>query len=368
MIYSPVAILRHLQLYLPKLTNLFSDETSVNAEIVAGDPQTLSITCVGHGYTTGMSITTTNGLLDNGINAVSQFTEPDGTKILRFTTNVPHDLTEGFEDNLDDGKLELQGFTDSQFNGFFTLYGVPSRTTFEIANDNLPVLNGNEVLRENRSVGVNDTFIISNVPDVDTIEIELTGIPEFDIKDVFGLKVVDRTRIDIVADWDRAQKKYTKQLTEKLWLFIIMENVIASKDRKVESDANQTQTAQNPQRIKNVGAFSLNVAIPTVNDIGAAEAVQLVYETIYPIMLKVMAGVELEMFGNAPYLTTLTGHGAVLYNSAYYAHNFTFEQVYETTSEDTFTNNFFKSVAFRRINISFSELQDGSYLLLDQEA
>jgi hypothetical protein len=362
MVYSPRAVLKHLQTYIPRLTNLFTNEQSVSAVIVAGSPQILRITYPSHGKIAGQEINTINGLLDNGIASVTQ---PEAG-ILRIVVNVPHDLTLGFEDNLtDETKVELQGFTDSQFNGFFVLDSVISSTIFEIQHPNTPTLNGNEVLRENRSYGVNGAFEISAVPDVDTFDIELTGRPEFDIKSVYGLVVVNGYRMDYVADWDRAQQKYTKQLADNLWLFIIMENVIASKDRNIESDANQTKTAQNEQRIKNVGEFSINVSIPTKEDIGAGNAVQLAYEIVYPIILKVMAGVPLETFGNSNYVTTLISHGAVLYNNAYYAHNFTFEYVYETISEDTFINNFFESVAFRRINISFAEKQDGSFLLLD---
>lgn len=372
MIYSPLAIVRHLQVYLPKITNLFTNETSVDSTIVAGSPQTLRITLNNHGYSVGNNIVTVNGLLDNGINAVSQSTEPDGTKILRYTTNVNHDLTEDYTDNLTNGQIELRGFTDSQFNGFFDLYGVPSANTFEIVNDNIPTLNGNEVLRENRSIGVNDIFEITAIPDANTIDIELTGRPEFDIKDVFDLRVMNRLnsyRIDYCADWQRAQDKYTKQSDQdNLWLYVIMEDVLASKDRRIESDASQTNTYQNTQRIKNIGTFSINVIIPTKNDIGGGDAVQLSYETLYEIFLKVLSGVPFETFDNAKYVTTMISHGPVAYEKAYYAHNFTFEQVYEVVNEDMWTNNFYESVAFRRINISFAEEQDGSFLLLDEEA
>lgn len=366
MIYSPELILRHLQTYIPQVTNLFTNEISIDAEIQDGTPQKLVITYANDNLVAGNTIALAGGLLDNGINSATQYTEPDGTEILRLTTNVQHDLTFGYNDNLTDAKIELQGFTDPGLNGFFEIVSIPDTTSFEIETSINPTLNGNEVLRENREIGVNGIFEIASKTTT-TMTILLDDVPELDLKPVYGLKIIDGYNISVVANWKRAEEIYTKQLPDINWLFIIMQDVFASKDRNFASDATVTNTNQNEQRIKNIGTFVLNVVIPTAeNDLSAANAVQLCYAQIYEILLRVMGGVTFETFDQAKYITTLISHGQVVYNRAYYAHSYEFEFVYETTRQETFSDNFIKSSAFRRIDISFAEAQDGSNIVLPQ--
>jgi hypothetical protein len=365
MVYSPEAILNHLKIYLPLVTDLFTDKTQVVGNIVAGSPQILRITRANHGKSVGNTVKFADSKLDNGINAVSDFVD-NGNIILRFTTNVAHDLTMNYDDNLTDGLLELRGFTDSSLNGFFDLYDVPSSTIFEIIATVVPTLNGNEVLRENRQYGVNESYIISDVPDANTYDVELTGLPTFDTKEVYNLYEVDNYRMSIISTWERAQEIYTKQDPADLWLYLIMENVILSKDRRTESDAVNTNTTQNVLRNRYIGQFSLNVVIPTPQELAAVEAVQISYDEVYLALLAVMSGVKIETF-ETNFLTTMISHGMVRYNHAYYAHNYTFEQTYDATYEDQFVAQFQKTVAFRRINISFADKQDGSNIILDEE-
>ncbi len=363
--YSPQLILSHLQEYLPQLTDAFTNETAVNAGIKAGSPQVLRIVYNSHTYNIGDSIILAGSKLDNGINNVQQFFE-DGTSILRFTTNVKHDLTEDYDENLTDGKVELTGFTDSGLNDFFTLYAVPSSTTFEIEYPTLPTLNGNETLREIRELGVNGTFEVTDVPDANTIDIDLVDRPEFDIKDVPNLKVIDSYRIMIVADWNRAKELYTKQSIDDLYLFIIMEDVDISKERRLENDAAASNTAQNELRVKNICRFTLDVVIPTQNAVDGSQAVQLAYDELYTILLAVMAGAPLGSDENSKYISTLTSHGPVEdFNAAYYAHGYSFEYIFEYTFENTFIGVFGNTTAFRRINISFADKQDGSNIILE---
>jgi hypothetical protein len=366
MIYSPNVIITHLKEYLPQITDLFTEQTVVGGIVVAGSPQILRVIKSGHGKSVGNTVIFTNSKLDNGISAVSQFTEPDGTDVLRFTTNVNHDLTEGYTDNLESGQIELRGFTDSSFNGFFELYGVPAPNMFEIVSSTLPVLNGNELLREPRQIGLNDTFLVSNIVDVNTYEVELISLPTFDTLPVYNLVEIDGYRMSIESSWERVEEIYTKEIPTGYWLYLIMENVVMSKDRTIESDANATNTTQNQLRSRYIGQFSLNVLIPTSAELGGGNAVQLAYETIYPVLLAVMTGVKFETF-DTTFLTTMIGHGMVKYNRAYYAHNYTFEIVFDSTYEDSFIGQFQKTVPFERIDISFADKQDGSNIILIEE-
>ena len=194
-IFSPLPIVKHLKEFLPQLTDLFCDKISVAAEIITGTPQILRITEVAHGSSVGDKIVITDSLINNKITSVSQFTDADGTEILRFTTRSEHDLTFEYEDNLTDGKIQISGFTDTGLNTSFALYGVPSRNTFEIIYDTLPTLNGSEVLTEIWEIGLNEQLEISNIISVDVYEIELTDKPIYDLLPLPVINVVKQFRI-----------------------------------------------------------------------------------------------------------------------------------------------------------------------------
>lgn len=362
MFFSPVAILDHLKIYLPRITDLFSTNTDVSAEIIDGDPQILRITKTAHGLAAGQEIITVNGLIDNSIISVSDAGDVGTDKILRFTTLKDHDLTFG-----DDLFIQLDGFTDSGLNGTFSLYSVASRKIFEIVYSSIPTLNGNEVLREEWENGINGKFEISSITS-NTFDIELTNKPEYTPGQVQNLQIVESFRMSIVADFNRAEQLYTESATDKHWLFVIMNSAATSKDRTIESDAISTSTAQNPQRLKIINTFFINIILNTTNDLAAANASQAAWSDIMIYLLSALSGITFETFGNSNYVTTMIDHAQIEYNNAYYGHSYQFEYVYEITDVDNFTQQFIVSRSFRDDFLSFQELQDGSNINLDDES
>lgn len=357
MLFSPEAILDILKIYLPRLTDLFSTNTPVTAEIIDGTPQTLRIIKASHGLSPGDEIVTIDGIIDNSITAVQDV----GGGILRFITNTEHDLT--FGETL---SVDLSGFTDSGLNNTFSLASVPSRNIFEIEYPTLPTLNGNEILREDWSNGINGIFTIDSVT-VSSFDILLTGKPTFQPGVVNGLKVVDSYRMSIAADFNRALDMYTETNSNQNWLFVIMNESSANKDRNNESDAIATNTSQNSQRIKMINTFSINTIITTVNDIAGADASQKSWTDILVYFMSVISGKTFETFGNSNFVVTMINHGQADYRKGFYAHNYSFEYVYEITDVETFTQKYIVSRAFRDNKISFAEIQDGSNINLDDE-
>ncbi len=354
--YSPEAILNHLMQYLPRLTDRFSDNSTVTGEIVAGDPQVLKITDNAHGLSADDKIVLIDGKIDNDITAVQD--NGDGT--LRFTTAEPHDLTQDYT-----GTIELSGFTDSGLNTEFTLVAVPSRTLFEITYGTLPTLNGNEVLREDWEIGINGLFIIDRVIDTDTYEIDLTGKPPFTPQTVPVLKRAKDFNISICVTADRASEIYQQAGTGKNWIYIIMGVSNIAKDRNISSDPVQLNTAATESRPINMNNFSLNVYFDTTNDLAGAEASQLAFQDIYVILLAVVSGIKFDDFNESNYITTLINHEPDLYTKSFYSHMYTFEYNFEITQEEQFLTQFIASRAFRDSGLSFNEQQTGSEIDLD---
>lgn len=357
--FSPKCILDHLYQYLPRLTDRFSDNAVVSAEIVAGDPQVLRVTDIAHGLLADDKVVLVDGKIDNNITAVVD--NGDGT--LRFTTDKPHDLTLDYTLT-----IELSGFTDSNFNSTFPLVAVPNRNLFEIESSSVPVLNGNEVLREEWEIGIDGLFIVSRKISDDIYEIDLIDKPEFTPQTVPILKRASNFNMGISIDAERAAALYTPQPdSSELWLFVIMGDSAASKDRTVKSDATMTNTNGQESRILMINTFSLIVFFPTEKETAGATASNLAWDEILKVMLAVGAGISFDDFGNSQYNTSLIDHGTGLYKNAFYSHVYTFEYNYLITQDQEFLTQFIESRAFRDNAISFSEPTEGSNIDLDEE-
>lgn len=358
--FSPNNILNHLYEYIPRLSDRFSDNALVSAQILAGTPQILRVTDNAHGLIAGDLVVLFDGKINNPIVNVEFFS---GDNILRFTTQGNHDLTQGYT-----VEVQLSGFTNPALNGTFPLIAVPNRNTFEIEGTALPTLNGNEVLTESRELGIDGLFTISNVVDVNTYDISLDGRPEFTIQTVPVLKRAKDFRMGVSVDARRAEALYTKQADkDHLWMFVIMGDATASKNRDLTSDANQTNTPGSSSRILLVNTFSLVVFYPTETETAAAIATDLSWNEILKLMLASTSGIKFEDFGNTNYITTLLDHGTSIYTNAYYSHAYTFEYNYQITQEQQFLTQFIESAAFRDIATSFDPSQDGSGVDLDNE-
>jgi hypothetical protein len=363
--FSPQTILNHLMEYIPRLSDRFTNNTVVEGYIIDGTPQTLRITEPAHGLTVGREVVLLDGRIKNPITAVELIADPVGGDVLRFTVTENHNLTEVYTPS-----VTLAGFTDSQFNGTFELVSVPSRLIFEISQSNLPTLTGGESLIEDWEVGINGNFIVNAVPSASTYEILLTDKPKFTPQTVPALeRAVGGFNMGIAIDLKRAEALYTKQASDKssLWLFVIMGDSAASKDRRALSDAIQGNTAGQSDRTLMINTFSILVIFPTDTETAGAEASQLAWEEIYQVMLASMSGVSFEDFGTSPFKTALIDHGSLKYNNSFYEHVYTFEYSYQVTQDQNYLTQFIESVPFRDNAISSNEADDGSNINLDDE-
>lgn len=361
--FSPASILTHFQTYLPRVTDKFSTNVSVSAEIADGDPQVLAVNETSHGLTEGTNVLFRDGVINNNIIGVQLFTDTAGN-VLRFTTQTGHDLTQDYNTE----SVTLSGFTDTGLNGTFSVIAVPSRTTFEIEYDTLPTLTGSEVLTEEWELGLNGVFEVSTVVDADNYTIDLTGYPEFTPGDVPVLTRVTELRMSVALDAERANASYTKQSDDdSLWLYIVMGDATASKSRDSRSDAVNNVNSQNVTRVTFVNTFSVLVFFPTSNQTLGGTASTQAWDEILRIMLKVGSSAKFDTFDVYDSLTTMTGHGSSQYLNGYYVHAYEFEYNYQTTNEEGFNTNFPETRAFRDIGLDLFTIAEGSTINLDEE-
>jgi hypothetical protein len=337
MAYSPAVLLRHLQEYLPRYTDLFSEQIPVAAVIIDDTVQKLRVTIPGHGLSTGNKVVLSSGRTVNRITGATVTLDAiANTYVMRCATAVNHDLTGGLFET-----VTIQGFTDTALDGDYAFLSSISSDMFEVEVpfDSLPA--GNLHVLENRSKGVNGALTITNVVDASTIDIDLLDTPLLDAQQVQGLIYSKNMRINVIANFERVKDIYSKEATaDTAWLYLIMGDVAASKDHELENDAIRTDTVQNAQKVKMVGDFALCVMLPTHNDPLGAYAINLCYTEVYAAIIKTIVGVKLDGF-LSQYVTSLTDHGPLEYVPSYYGHGYTIQFVYEEDLDSFhYANNF----------------------------
>jgi hypothetical protein len=306
---------------LPKYTDLFSDTLSISSINVSSGVATI-ITSVAHNLDTGDEVTLSEVKSQTPLNTVSQ----DGL-IFTFTSDE-HDLTYGWPEH---ETVELSGFTDSSWNGSFTLMDVPNRKTFKVQSTNtLPTLTGAERLLEVTNTGINGIY---SVTVVNSTTFTISGIS--DDGEYTGGKVYGNVRIAGAVDFNRAMEQYTENNFTDLWGFVVMHDADTSRDRNTFSDATATPVAGSTLRLRMVDGFSVYIFVNVSADIAAMEAIDICRDTLLAPILKTLFGVRFDSgVTGSDFSNIITGHGVALYNRAIYVHVYNFETSMDITQED----------------------------------
>lgn len=341
---TPNDIVLHLATYLPRVTERFSVlPIVVSSEVI--EANILSVNAVGHGFTAGTPLAVTSGFLNNSITNVQLANDE-----LTFTTQEDHDYT---SPDSPTQYVELDGFTASVYNGRHELVNVPNRRNIVInlpeGQISAPSLNGNEVAKEDRNLGIKGYHIVTDVTDADNFLIQIDNIPPLPINPITGLSITQNVRVAAASDIDRARAIYSSQNPgQDLWAFVIMGDVDVSKDRHTLNDATAGFTHQDLQLIRYLQNFSIVVFIPTINDVSGAAAQALAYGEIFEILNVVLFGFGFnDSQSSINYVTVGNGHGPNPFNTSWYEHVYEWQLPVAVDFEDGF--RFTDDVAFRDI-------------------
>ena len=339
---TPNDITLHLQNYLPAFTDIFSEQITATA---TASGNTVTVTSTAHGHSVGNTITVGGGTFENAIAAVVD--NGDGT--LSFETTDDHDLTEPKAKN-DPTTLTLDGI-GAPWDGTHTIFLIPNRKTFEIEfpdGETVPPVITSAVLVENRAAGIVGLQTVATVPDVNTFTFVTTNIPTLPTGGIQDLSISTGLRVTGAESIERAEEYYTGQGANKAFLFVIMNDGFASKDRHTLNDAVATYTSQNYGRQTIIQAFSLVVFYPTDNDAAGATAQNLFYGDI----LRALTSTVLGFFFPDPdtrqiYRTVFEDHGGGAFRKAYAYHGYN----WQIPTVISFENGFLlePDVAFRDI-------------------
>lgn len=338
---TPIEVVKHLKTYLPQVTDLFTNNETVIGASSAGS--VLSVNIASHGFNVGKQLILSAGTTRNQLDSSNIITPGCVT----FTTVFDHDLIEPSQFN-DDLTLELGGF-GSVWDGTHNISTVQNRKTFDVALPSgetvAPTLDGNQYLVDNVGLGLQT---VATVVDVNNFTIDISDLPPMPTGTIDGLQIISGFRISAAADFNRAQAAYSQQNQDEAYLYVIMTDVDASKDRHTIDDAIAGFTQQDLKLLRLLQNFSTTVFLPTRDEITGADAQTLAYGQIYDALNRVLYGFGFTDQESAiAYVTVSAGHGPGVYNTAYLTHVYDWQLPAAITFENGF--NMQEDVAFRDI-------------------
>lgn len=254
--------------------------------------------------------------------------------------------------------VELEGANEPEFNGSFTIHRIVDELTIEfiMADAGATTATGSPVLTNGESFlrAYDGAFPVRTVPSPSAFEIDVEDatLPA----PVGEIEARCRPRISAAASAERALAGFTE--TTRPWLFVVLENVNASRSRRIQSDAvdNPQRSAWYKQQI--IQPFALYYARGTEDEIAGANARDQAEGLFAGICKSVLferfdSGLSRTAQGAVHFLS----HGVFRYDGAVYVHVFNFAQVVELNFEDSVGHS--PDVALRQIDYSiFPELPE----------
>jgi len=328
-------VVAQLQNELPKRTDLFTDSVSVTSLTRSGNTVT-AVTAVPHNLTTGTYVLVKGA---KELNPITSLTFADG--IATAITQNDHDLTLPTERMIRYGNLydfnyaDVEGANESEYNDREILSAVPNRKTFSYPVSGSPSTpaTGSPALRQEG--GYNGRFEIT-VFDPTTFTYQIATTP---ISPAGGTILAEGgTRISSALDLGRALRSYTAQQTDEYWLFVVIDDTLAVKDRQILGDAVFEFSRQDEFRARLMENFRTFVFAPAVTAYGGRQfqdAMEDVRGFIYNSLLGRIFSTSL--IENAWSKTAPTGDRFVAEGSddAIYIHEFSFQRVVDVTYPDT---------------------------------
>lgn len=333
-------IVYQLATVLPKFVDDFTTQMSVASLTRSGTTVTVE-TDVAHSLAVGQAVNIT------GAETPLPCSITRSGILATLVTDQDHDLTEnaGFD-------VQIDGAAEAGFNGTFTLNSVPNRRTVTfIVDDSGPttatgspvLLNGASPLQQ-----YNGLRGVTATPTTTTFEYEIAEALPTPAQGSIVVKAAPR--ISTVVTFERILDAYTAQNPSEAWMFVVLGDALANKNRAIDTDATdniQPGNYFNQKLIQQVGVY---VIIPTKGEIGGSDARDRCEELVSPICQSLLGVRFPSLVENSNNPLMISGHGFQAYNSAFYAHQYTFEATLQLGESDIYVPG--DDVAFRDIDLT----------------
>ena len=228
-----------LQARIPFLTDDFTESVGISSVVVAGMTVTVT-TLAAHGLSTGNPVNISGVISPVTIASIDRV-----ATVATIVTNEDHDFTLSEREKAKgiDKQVIISDATEAEFNGSFKLLNVTNRRTIDVeVVDAGPATATGFPILEN---GINSAFGYDGFYSVTVISGTVFTYQLSKTLTIDGIvdassKVVISYRIARVASLDRAVLAYTKQNIDDDFLFVVVGDVVANKDRNTQTDASHT--------------------------------------------------------------------------------------------------------------------------------
>lgn len=335
-------IVNQLAALLPGQVDDFTTQVSVNSLTRSGT--TVTALCdSAHGLTVGNQVNIKGAQTPIAIASI------DRVGILAtMVTSADHDMTEnaGFD-------VQISGSTEPEFNGTFTLHSVPNRRTIKfIVDDSGPTsATGSPLLLNGSSPyqTYNGLRKVTAVPDTTTFEYEVT---DSTLSSPAEGTVIAKTlpRISAAVDIERIIASYTKQEDGRAWVFVVLGDGVADKNRNIDTDSTDNIQRGHYFNQRIIQTVQVYVILPTAGEISGRAARDRCEELLAPICRSILTAKFPSLVENDNNPLMITGHGAERYNSAFYVHQYAFEATLQLGQSDIYQPD--DDVAFRDIALT----------------
>jgi len=335
-------IVNQLAVYLPTFSDDFTTQISVTSLTRSGTTVT-AITAAAHGLAVDGQANI------NGAETPIAVTSITRTGIMaEMVTSADHDITEnaGFD-------VQISGATEAEFNGTFELLTVPNRRTIRfLVDDSGPtsatgsplLLNGSNVFQT-----YNGLRNITAVPTVTSFQYEVSDATLF--TPATGTIVAKTSpRISAAVDFEIVLAAYTAQKVGDAWLFVVIGDSVADKNRNIDTDSTDNIQRGNYFNQRLIEGVQFFVLLPASSEIAARLVGDRCRELLKPICNSVLGHRFPSLVENTNNPLMLTGAGPQAYNGAVYAHQYSFEATLQLGPSDTFNPQ--DDVAFRDIDLT----------------
>lgn len=304
-------LIAHTKANLPLFSEKFSDNSAISAISKTGDD--VSVEATAHNLSVG-DIVMISGVKTSV--EITNITTSGGIATATCATN--HDLTGGYT-------LEAEiASPESAYDGRFTIASVPDIKTFTFQVSGSPS-DSTGTLTTFQNYGFNGAQEVTDIIDEDNFKYNLsndsllagTGTNMLLMKDI---------RISGAATTDRALTSYTKEETDKLWGFFVLDPIAISEDRTGDSDAANERQPGEDFKLRIIDNVSFYVFIPTHDEISGRAAMDLAQELAKPIY-KVLAGyIPESVFVSEPQTLLMPiGHSLLDYDGAFIIYRYQFQ-------------------------------------------
>jgi hypothetical protein len=339
---------------LPKYTDLVSDVYDISNITTSLGVSTVT-TSLPHNISVGDPISITDVDVP-----IPQSTLSRVLTVGTIITTIDHDLTKSIAPT-----ITIIGADDSNFNGEFSVIQIVNRRTIKFTMDdsgatstsNGSILSASSYIQSN-----NGNFQVSTVPTPTTFTFSATNAIDGSAS---SGKVKANTRISAAANLPRAVDSFTKQSIDKVFIFVVLGDSSASKDRSTNTDLTSNLTRSNYFRQQIQEYISIYVISNTKDEI-AGRKIRDEMQTLFLAITKSIAFFRFDTNMSAAKSDPLVfvNHGIERYDGAIYIHAFNFECSTEFTFKDT--SGYDDDVAFRDIDMTADQNIGTEITAIDQ--